>query len=46
MNIVKSALRIAAVALGLAISGCASLPAPHSNDVLVTLEADSQAGGQ
>jgi|GraSoi_2013_60cm_1033757.scaffolds.fasta_scaffold319482_1 hypothetical protein len=46
MNTIKSAVAFAAVAISLAVSGCASLQSADSNDILASMAHDSQTGGE
>jgi hypothetical protein len=45
MNL-KSAIARTAVAVALVISGCASLSGSPSDDILATMAASSQGGGE
>ena len=46
MNTIKSAVAFAAVAISLAVSGCASLQSADSNDILASMAHDSPFNGE
>jgi hypothetical protein len=46
MNTVKSAVALASVVLAVALAGCTSLQTTDANDVLASMAASSQAGGE
>jgi hypothetical protein len=47
MNNVKSSFARAAIAVAVVVlSGCASLEGPYSDDIVASMEASSQGGGE
>jgi hypothetical protein len=46
MNTIKSAAALAAFAVALSVSGCASLQSADSNDILASMAHDSSTGGE
>jgi hypothetical protein len=46
MNTIKSAVAVAAVAFAVALSGCTSLQPTDANDILASMAASSDLGGE